>query len=328
MSCNHPRHAFRTGSLTENGKDEYLVTGGDVDKLSYERACQMAGHLLTDAHLEEVNHRLFLVDPLEIPCGCCVGCRMSHAKEWSVRCALEREYYDQDECFFLTLTYDARHLPKDGQLCKTDLQKFWKRLRRAGYRFRYFACGEYGETYQRPHYHAIVFGLKVDDLRFYRLSDRMSALYVSRSIQDIWSYGLVSLGYADTGSMAYVAGYCEKKQNDPHWNDYKVKPFVTMSRKPALGSLYLENNVETIISSNKVYGEFGSSHSAPVPRHFIRKIGQADDTWLQGRSVLMRERGEKAKVIEHCVMHCSDDDYLGFVKDELALQKLSKVKRS
>lgn len=328
MSCNHPRHAFRTGSLTENGKDEYLVTGGDVDKLSYERACQMAGRLLTDCHLEEVNHRLFLVDPLEIPCGSCVGCRMSHAKEWSVRCALEREYYDQDDCFFLTLTYDSRHLPKDGQLCKSDLQKFWKRLRRAGYRFRYFACGEYGETYQRPHYHAIVFGLKVDDLRFYRLSDRMSALYVSRSIQDIWSYGLVSLGYADTGSMAYVAGYCEKKQKDPHWNDYKVKPFVTMSRKPAIGSAYLYSHADSIISSNKVYGDFGSSHTAPVPRHFIRKIGQDDETWLQGRSVLMRERAEKAKVIQHCVMLCTDDDYIGFVNDELALQKLSNVKRS
>lgn len=328
MSCNHPRHAFKTGRLTENGKDEYIITRGDLDMLSYEDACKYTGSVLGNVHRENINGRWFLTDPLEIPCGSCVGCRMSHAKEWAVRCVLERDYYSQDDCLFLTLTYDDRHLPKDGQLCKKDLQDFWKRLRKAGYRFRYFACGEYGETNGRCHFHAICFGLHLDDLRFYKLSEREAALYMSPSLESIWGKGICVVGYADNASMSYVAGYCEKKQRDPKWNSYQVKPFVVMSRKPAIGTLYMIEHESSIVSSNKVYGAFGKEHSHPVPRHFIRKIGEKDEHWLQGRSLVMRERGEKARVIEHCVYHCSDDDMLGFIKDELALEKLNRIERS
>lgn len=328
MSCNHPRHAFKTGRLTENGKDEYIVTDGSVDMLPFGDASKHIGELANQVHREVINGRMFLTDPIEIPCGSCVGCRMAHAKEWAVRCVLERDYFSQDDCYFLTLTYDNAHLPKDGQLNKRDLQLFWKRLRRAGYSFRYFACGEYGETYKRPHFHAIVFGLHLDDLRFFSLSDRKSTLFTSKTIEDAWPNGLSVLGYADIGSIAYTAGYVEKKQNDPDWSSYKVKPFVVMSRKPAIGTLYILDKKESIISSNKVYGAFGKSHSAPVPRHFIRKLGEEDEMWLKGRSLVAQEKAQRARVIEHCVYRCSDDDYLGFVKDEMCLQRLNNVKRS
>lgn len=328
MACNHPRHAFKTGRLTDNGKDEYIITDGDVFKLPYEGASKQIGELANKVPREVINGRMFLTDPIEIPCGSCIGCRMAHAKEWAVRCVLERDYFSQDDCYFLTLTYDNAHLPKDRQLCKEDLQKFWKRLRKAGYKFRYFACGEYGETYQRPHFHAIVFGLHLEDLRFYSLSDRKSTLYFSKTIEDAWPLGMSCLGYADIGSIAYTAGYVEKKQNDPNWNKYLVKPFVTMSRKPAIGTLYMLDNKQSILSSNKVYGDFGNSHSHSVPRHFIRKLGDEDEMWLKGRSIVMQKRAEKAKIIEHCVYGISDDFYLGFLKDEEALQRISKIKRS
>lgn len=328
MSCNHPRHAFKTGRLTENGKDEYIITGGDVKLLSFEAASVYCKDLVNNVPRVEINHRLFLCDPLEIPCGSCVGCRMAHAKEWAVRCALERSYYPPGDCYFLTLTYDNAHLPKDRQLNKRDLQLFWKRLRRAGYNFRYFACGEYGEHYGRCHFHAIVFGLHLDDLRFFSLSGRKASLFTSKAIDDAWPNGLAVLGYADSASIAYTAGYVEKKQNDPNWNSYQVKPFVVMSRKPAIGTRYLIEHQDSIIGSNKVYGSFGSGHSAPVPRHFIRKIGEQDEFWLKGRSIVGRERAEKARDIEHALYNCTDDDYLGFLKDEVALQRLNNVKRS
>lgn len=328
MSCNHPLHAFRTGRRTENDKDEFLIVSGEVDRLSYEDACKCTGGILKDCHTEVINGRQFLVDPLPIPCGHCVGCRMAHAKEWSVRCQLESQYYAQDECLFLTLTYDNRHLPRYNSLCKEDLQKFWKRLRRAGYKFRYFACGEYGTQYGRPHYHAIVFGLRLDDLEFYSLSSSLSTLYRSKTLEDLWSYGLCSIGYADSSSIAYVAGYCEKKQNDPHWNDYPVKPFTTMSRKPAIGTLYLLDNVDSIVKTNKVYGDFGTNHAAVVPHHFVRKIGSSDELWLSGRSLVMQERGKLAQDKTHAVFQCTDDAYIGFLKDEIALAKLDKIERS
>lgn len=328
MGCNHPLHAFDTGEVTENGKPVYMIVSGNKPYVPYRAACQFTGKHLKNVPTSLIGNTLFLTNPIDIPCGHCVGCRMQHAKEWSVRCSLERENYSDDECLFLTLTYDPRHLPFEGQLCKKDLQDFWKRLRRAGYKFRYFACGEYGEQYQRPHYHAIVFGLRLTDLVFYSMSNNMSSLYSSKELQRIWSNGAVSIGYADSASIAYVAGYCEKKQNDPHWNDYKVKPFTTMSRKPALGTQYLMDNERSIIATNKVYGDFGSTHSFGVPRHFIRKLGEKDEIWLSSRSIVMQERGKQAKILERAVYCCSDDYYIGEIKDELALMKLKEIKRS
>ena len=70
------------------------------------------------------------------------------------------ESYYWDSCIFLTLTYDDDHLPPNGSLVKSDLQKFFKRLRKnSGKKMAYFACGEYGEQTARCHYHVILFGL-------------------------------------------------------------------------------------------------------------------------------------------------------------------------
>ena len=68
-----------------------------------------------------------------------------------------------DCAVFVTLTYDDEHLPENASLVVSDLQKYIKRVRKEcdkiGKRIRYFACGEYGDRYGRPHYHAIIFGL-------------------------------------------------------------------------------------------------------------------------------------------------------------------------
>lgn len=54
---------------------------------------------------------------------------------------------------FVTLTYDNDSLPGDSGLHKEDFQRFMKRLRKySGYDLKYFACGEYGGRFKRPHY--------------------------------------------------------------------------------------------------------------------------------------------------------------------------------
>ena len=80
--------------------------------------------------------------------------------------------------------------------------------------------------------------------------------------------------------------------------------------------------------SNKVYGNFGNTHSFSVPRHFLRKSGEEDEIWYSSRSVVMQKRGKAAKDIEHSVYRCSDDNYIGFLKDEIALAKLEEIERS
>ena len=59
----------------------------------------------------------------------------------------------------LNLTYNDDWIPEHGQLVKDDLQRFFKRMRKAGFKFRYVASGEYGDKTRRPHFHIALFGL-------------------------------------------------------------------------------------------------------------------------------------------------------------------------
>ena len=90
---------------------------------------------------------------LIVPCGKCLQCRIQKRREWSLRMLHELDVWDK--AVFLTLTYNDQSLPYNGpymlsgpgekyqykspigpvvdcwpSLCKEDLQKFWKRLRK------------------------------------------------------------------------------------------------------------------------------------------------------------------------------------------------------
>ena len=83
-----------------------------------------------------------------------MACRQNRARSWSFRCLAELQ---GTTALFLTITYDDENNP--GYLLKKDLQDFHKRLRKAFGPFRFYACGEYGDTTHRPHYHGIYYGL-------------------------------------------------------------------------------------------------------------------------------------------------------------------------
>lgn len=139
-------------------------------------------------------------------CGHCRSCRLSRRLEWTQRLVHEGVSYGQ-KAVFITLTYKNECLPKNYSLRTRDLQLFFKRLRkRLSYLYpdvtniRYYACGEYCPTTQRPHYHAVIFGL---DSRHRQL------------IFDCW--GKCKYAYYDFSlvksrkAYAYTAGYTSKK---------------------------------------------------------------------------------------------------------------------
>ena len=133
-----------------------------------------------------------------VPCGKCVNCKLNYAKMWSIR--IMHELKDWQCASFVTLTYDDKHLPKDNSLDKRDLQLFFKRLREnlKGHKIKYFACGEYGEQYGRPHYHIIIFGIDKEK----------HTSYVEKS----WSLGFVMLGSVTVDSANYVARYTVRSE--------------------------------------------------------------------------------------------------------------------
>lgn len=126
---------------------------------------------------------------------------------------------------FVTLTY--ANLPDPPCVSKRELQLFFKRLRKhLNFKIRYYACGEYGENFQRPHYHAIIFGLS-SNIEAHR-----------EAVKKSWTFGFVYFGDFSAHSAQYVAGYVAKKIGKIP--DGLEKEFTLMSRKPALGSGFLD----------------------------------------------------------------------------------------
>lgn len=142
------------------------------------------------AYPVELKERLHSVS-----CGRCMPCRINKKREWVGRMLLEMRHTPTPSGFW-TLTYDEEHLPPNAELDPTHLKRHFDYLRKLIGPFRYFAVGEYGELYGRPHYHVITFGV---------------GLQYHQKIQQAWKHGNVCPGEATRASMSYVAGYVTKK---------------------------------------------------------------------------------------------------------------------
>lgn len=221
-----------------------------------------------------------------IPCGNCLECKLRKSQEWSFRCMKEASKYENN--IMLTLTYDDEHLPKSkyvnletGELFesltlkKDDVQKFMKRLRKKfGEGIRFFMCGEYGSDSEykdwkgqvrkgteRPHYHIILFNIKVEDLRFYKWSfcdwskDKYP-LFKSKTMEKLWPFGFVDLNEVTKETCDYVARYTTKKlKGDYAKKEYEEKgripPYLNMSRNPGIGYDFFEENKEKFLNDSQ-----------------------------------------------------------------------------
>jgi hypothetical protein len=150
-------------------------------------------------------------DPIKLPCGQCMGCRIDRSRMWAVRCMHEASLYENN-CF-ITLTYADEYLPPNGELDYEHYQKFMKRLRKAFPKnnIRFYMCGEYGEKFKRPHFHAILFNFDFPDKVPFRANHKGDIIYVSKKLSEIWPYGHASVGKATEQSAAYVARYVTQK---------------------------------------------------------------------------------------------------------------------
>jgi len=175
--------------------------------------------------------------PIEVPCGQCIGCRLERSRQWAIRCVHESSLYEANS--FITLTYDDKNMPTNASLKKRDFQLFMKRLRKyyTPRKIRFFHCGEYGDKLGRPHYHAIIFNLDFEDKIPYKKQNE-NQLYVSPILEKIWGKGFCIIGDVTFESAAYVARYVVKKINGPraetHYKN-KAPEYTTMSRRPGIG---------------------------------------------------------------------------------------------
>lgn len=224
---------------------------------------------------------------LRVPCGKCVQCKIHRREEWTIR--LQHELQSWDSALFLTLTY--RDHP--GTLRKRDVQLWLKRLRKviSPRKVKYYICGEYGDQYGRPHYHAIMYGLGVGD---------------SDVVCDTWYHGMVHVGSVTRDSIRYVAQYIDTVYGgdmaDVVYAD-RVVPWAVMSK--GLGRKHA-------LSQRDQYVEYGYLTDRGVkhglPRYYLSVLGLTDDELARIKDKVVDREVEQ--MYDYIGVHMSRDEIM------------------
>lgn len=173
--------------------------------------------------------------------------------------------------FFLTLTYDEKHVPRRKgirTLYFRHVQLFFKKLRKSGASLKYVAVGEYGKKTGRPHYHVILWTTASSQL-----------------ISQKWHHGHVHFGTLNAASILYSLKYIiQPKEGD---NEIKQKTRAQFSK--GLGLSYMTaalqywHNPDDTLENAKFYSIIDTK-KVPLPRYYRNKIFTK---WLQ------REHGKE-----------------------------------
>ncbi|AXL14765.1 replication initiator protein [Microviridae sp.] len=224
----------------------------------------------------------------EAACGQCIGCRLARSGAWALRCIHEASLYE-DNCF-ITLTYDDENLPHDGSLLKSDFQKFMKRLRKQNeHKIRYYQCGEYGEQFGRPHYHACLFNHDFKDFEPYQENEQGDIVFTSEALSNTWGKGFTTVAPLTYETAAYTARYILKKilgdragehylKTNPITGEvHEVEPeYNTMSRRPGIGIEWYEKHKTDCHPSDFITHK-GKKYPIPIYYDTLLKRSSPED---------------------------------------------------
>lgn len=226
----------------------------------------------------------------DIPCGKCPACKTRRVNIWAFRLMQEEKTAISSQ--FITLTYDSANIPITSvgncSLSKTDLQKFFKRLRRNAEHqtggntgeikessIKYFAVGEYGTKTNRPHYHIILFNAPI------------------AQILPSWDNGEVHYGKVEAASVKYTLKYMLKKGKKQA--DDMEPQFALMSKGLGLGYLTPEMlKWHKADKNNRMYTNLLDGKKVPMSRYYKEKI-YPDKQELKAIGVNARIQTEKER---------------------------------
>jgi hypothetical protein len=276
MPCYNPIHGYRAKRLNDSGKRGIVFskTAGLVDQ------------------------------PVTVPCGQCIGCRLERSRRWAVRCMHEAQMHEDNS--FVTLTYSEDHLPYRQQLTLRHHQEFMKRLRHhlpmywsdekdkwERKKIKFFHCGEYGDDFGRPHYHTLLFGFRPTDLKKWKENKDGDMLYRSDMLDSVWKKGMTVIGEVTFKSAAYVARYCTKKvtgdKADEHYEAVDLETgeifqrepeYATMSRAEGIGKTWMEKYKADIYPSDSV---IVNGHPQLPPPFYDTQLTEDEQLWIKAR---------------------------------------------
>lgn len=209
---------------------------------------------------------------IAIDCGSCSGCIKEYSRQLAIR-SVHEAAENLRNCF-ITLTYRPECLPPNGSLEKPDWVKFAKRLRHVVPKFRFLMCGEYGEKKNRPHYHALLFGIDFHEDRKKRHNSVGGfPMWTSELLDKTWGKGDENpIGAVSFETAAYIASYAMKKvrgeRAEKHYGGridvineetgevterlVRTPEFALMSRNPGLGNGWFQKYWKDVYANDEL----------------------------------------------------------------------------
>lgn len=219
-----------------------------------------------------------------VPCGRCYACASNKRQDWQIR--IQEETLASKSAIFVTLTYNDSNLEYNENgfpsVWKKTLQDYFKRLRRSGLKFRYYAVGEYGTKSKRPHYHIIFFNLTTSD------EEQIQNSWVNTSTGEL--LGTIDIIKVNLATIGYITKYHVNRNNV---DDPVNKEFTLMSRKPAIGIQYVEKHKKTKTTKSAYYQDF--QYRKRLPRIYREKLFPTEHqkAWLKKQEEEARNETEK-----------------------------------
>jgi len=220
----------------------------------------MSTKCITPYHVQDK----FTGNYIPVPCSKCPPCMKRRTSGWSYRLIKEGER--SSSALFVTLTYDTEYVPLTEKgymnLDKTDVQKFFKRLRKLSKtKIKYYVCGEYGTKKMRPHYHIILFNANKEHI-------------IKAWILNNKPLGSIHIGQVNEASIGYTLKYMTKKGKIPlHYNDDRQKEFSLMSKR--LGDNYITKKMIKWHKQDlekRMYVNIPDNKKIAMPRYYKDKI--------------------------------------------------------
>ena len=233
-------------------------------------------------------------DAMTVGCGHCVPCHLKYCNQWGFRFKIHS--IENPIFYCVTLTYNNTSLPyitadnnkKYMTLVRAHATTYFKNLRNATTKrwknlpikkpkISYLICGEYGDKFKRPHYHAIIFNAHPED------------------ILSSWRHGTIHFG---TNNLESTLNYCLKytlksKLWKQQSNKSYERPFVNFSKGIGEGCIISSITTEEIV--NTTTGEiikkdvkqyikelpeklYNNGIVTILPRYYADKLKQKVDT--------------------------------------------------
>jgi len=155
-------------------------------------------------------------------CRICDECIAARKRHWVGRMLAEEQTCHS--VWFMTLTYGGGYDNDAAYVIDyTHVQKLFKRLRRAGHRFKYVAVGEHGTSKGRAHFHIMMFWQNEPPV------PQWDTLWC----WEFWPYGHTNVQKprSNQGCAVYIMDYMNK--------DNLKANLMKYSKNPMLGEEYL-----------------------------------------------------------------------------------------